>query len=312
MLSIKDVIKVYPGPVPAVRGISLELERGLFGLLGPNGAGKTTFMKILATLLEPTSGTFLFDGVDGVENPLTIRRRLGYLPQDFGFYPTLSARAMLGYLAQLKGVPFLGRRRHVNELLDRVNLEDVAGRKLGAYSGGMRQRFGIAQALLGSPDLLIVDEPTAGLDPQERVRFYNLLGELARDRVIILSTHIVEDVRVLCSRFAILREGRLVYTGCPKDLVAEMKGRVFEGFVPGGELEEIRARQKVASAVISGEASAYRVRLITDGGAPPPGFAAAEPTLEDGYFATGMGAVGKGSGALVGGGRESVLPGGGS
>jgi len=288
MLSIQDVIKVYPGPFPAVRGLSLEIPRGMFGLLGPNGAGKTTLMKILATLLEPTAGTFTLDGVDGVEYPDAIRRRLGYLPQDFGFYPNLSARAMLGYLAGLKGIPRRGRRRHVAELLERVNLAAVARRKLGTFSGGMRQRFGIAQALLGSPDLLIVDEPTAGLDPLERVRFYNLLGELAQERVVILSTHIVEDVRVLCQRFAILRDGRVVYSGAPGGLIQQIAGRVFEGLVPRDQVEELTHHHPVASAVVTGEPGRYRVRLVLPRDqAPPPEFQAATPTLEDGYFATG-------------------------
>ena len=289
MLSVRDIIKVYPGPIPAVRGVSLEIEAGLFGLLGPNGAGKTTFMKVLATLLEPTSGTFFFDGIDGVLDPLRVRRRLGYLPQNFGLYPGFTARSMLSYLAALKGVERSARRGHVEELLERVNLLHVAGRKLRTFSGGMRQRFGIAQSLIGSPRLLIVDEPTAGLDPQERVRFYNLLGELAQDRVVILSTHIVEDVRTLCRRFAILREGRIVYTGSPSELLEDMQGRVFEALVPRSELEQLKEHLPIATAVISGEAGAYRVRLVSNGDvAPPESFRPVTPTLEDGYFATGL------------------------
>jgi len=289
MLSIQDVIKVYPGPVPAVRGISLELDTGLFGLLGPNGAGKTTFMKILATLLEPTSGSFTLDGEDGVQNPLSVRKKLGYLPQDFGFYPNLSARAMLSYLAGLKGISILGRRHHVNDLLERVNLAEHAKRKLGTFSGGMRQRFGIAQALLGMPDFLIVDEPTAGLDPTERVRFYNLLGELARERVIILSTHIVEDVRVLCNRFAIMRDGRIVYSGNPENLIANYDGRVLEGLVPREQVEAIAQQHSVASAVVSANPLVYRVRMVqTEGQTPAEGFRPVPATLEDAYFATGL------------------------
>ncbi len=295
MLSVRDVIKVYPGPVPAVRGISVELDRGLCGLLGPNGAGKTTLMKVLATLLEPTAGTFVYDGIDGVADPLAIRRRLGYLPQDFGFYPHLSARAMLDYFASLKGLPWFGRGKHVKAILEQVNLHDVQRRKLGTFSGGMRQRFGIAQALLGNPDLLIVDEPTAGLDPQERVRFYNLLGELAQDRVVVLSTHIVEDVRVLCRSFAIVRAGRIVYHGTPKELLGSIAGKVFEGFVGRDEVAELTRTRAVASAVVSGEAGAYRVRLLADGTPPPAGFEPSEPTLEDGYFATGRAAVAAGA-----------------
>ncbi|MEW6746361.1 MAG: ABC transporter ATP-binding protein [Planctomycetota bacterium] len=290
MVSIQDVIKVYPGPIAAVRGVSLEIGKGLFGLLGPNGAGKTTFMKVIATLLEPTAGRFVFDGVDGVADPLFVRRRLGYLPQDFGFYPNLSARAMLNYLAALKGVALRGRRRLLNELLERTNLAHVAGRRLGTFSGGMRQRFGIAQALIGSPDLLIVDEPTAGLDPLERVRFYNLLGELARERVVLLSTHIVEDVRVLCKRFAIMRDGRLVYHGTPAELLASIQGRVFEGFVPRERVQSLEEESvPIASTVITGETGTYRVRVVLEeGAAAPADFAPAQPTLEDGYAATGF------------------------
>ena len=293
MLSVQDLIKVYPGPVAAVRGVEFELAPGLFGLLGPNGAGKTTLMQMLATLLEPTAGTFVLDGIDGVKNPHEVRQRLGFLPQDFGFYPNVSARAMLDYLASLKGVRWRGRRAYINHLLEQVNLIEHAHRKLGTYSGGMRQRFGIAQALLGTPDFLIVDEPTAGLDPQERVRFYNLLGELARERVIVLSTHIVEDVRVLCRSFAIMRGGKIVYRGSPSDLLLSMHGRVFEGFVPSAEVESFAARWPVASSVVSGEEDAYRVRVILDqvGDEIPHGFQGTPATLEDGYFATGRALV---------------------
>ena len=290
MLSVQDLYKVYPGPVAAVRGVNLEIGSGLYGLLGPNGAGKSTLMKMLATLLEPTSGTFQFDGVDGVARPEGIRARLGYLPQDFGFYPSVSARSMLRYLAALKGVPLFARGKLVRHLLEQVNLADVARRKLGTFSGGMRQRFGIAQALLGAPDFLIVDEPTAGLDPQERVRFYNLLGELARKRVVLLSTHIVEDVRALCRRFAVIREGRIVYEGTPSELLDSMRGRVAEGLVLPDQVAEIAREHRVASSVISAAEEAYRVRIVLPrSDAPlPEGFRPAEPTLEDGYFATGL------------------------
>jgi ABC-type multidrug transport system ATPase subunit len=250
MLSVRDLIKVYPGPVAAVRGVDLELGPGLFGLLGPNGAGKTTLMKMLATLLEPTAGNFSLDEIDGVEHPEEVRRRLGYLPQDFGFYPNVTARTMLDYLASLKGLRRRGRRAYVRRLLEQVNLADHARRKLGAFSGGMRQRFGIAQALIGAPDFLIVDEPTAGLDPQERVRFYNLLGEL----------------------------------------LDSIRGRVFEGFVPAADVEGVAEAWPVASSVVSGEEKAYRVRVVLGhtGATPPPGFHAVEASLEDGYFATGL------------------------
>ncbi|WP_419933674.1 ABC transporter ATP-binding protein [Candidatus Palauibacter sp.] len=205
MLEIRNLVKVYPGPVAALQGVSLDVGQGMFGLLGPNGAGKTTLMRVVAGLLEPTSGTVHFDGEDIVADPRRIRRQLGYLPQDFGFYPHLTGESMLRFLLVLKGVEApQGVKRLAAELLDRVNLSYAAKRKVKGYSGGMRQRLGIAQALAGDPRLLVVDEPTAGLDPEERLRFYRLLAELAEDRTVLLSTHIVDDISVLCPRVAIM------------------------------------------------------------------------------------------------------------
>src|SRR5262245_30765768 len=230
MISIRNLVKVYPGPVTALQGINLEVTTGMFGLLGPNGAGKSTLMKILAGLLEPTSGSVTLDGEDIVKHPERVRERLGYLPQEFGFYPHLSGERMLVHLLRLKGVTAPGGlKKLARELLERVNLGWAAKRAVKAYSGGMRQRLGIAQAIAGDPRLVIVDEPTAGLDPEERLRFYYLLTELAQDRLVVLSTHIVEDVAVLCPRFAVIRQGRLVAETTPRAAREALRGQIYEG-----------------------------------------------------------------------------------
>ncbi len=283
MLSVRSLIKIYPGPVTALAGIDLDVPPGMFGLLGPNGAGKTTLMRILAGLLEPTSGSVTLDGEDVVADPRRIRQRLGYLPQEFGFYPHLTGEKMLVYLLQLKGVEAPGgRERLAAELLERVNLSAAAGRKVKAYSGGMRQRLGIAQAIAGEPRILIVDEPTAGLDPEERMRFYRLLAELAADRIVLLSTHIVEDVAVLCPRFAIIRAGRLVEETSPSAARAAIEGRIFEGRVGRGDLEALgRERRVIQAVLVEGE---NRVRVHVPEGAPPVGFRAVAATLEDAYL----------------------------
>jgi ABC-2 type transport system ATP-binding protein len=225
MLVIKNLTKVYPGPVAALQGVDLEIGQGMFGLLGPNGAGKTTLMRILAGLLEPTAGAVTLNGDDIVGRPERVWAQLGYLPQEFGFYPHLSGEAMLVHLLKLKGVEAPGGLKKLGaELLKRVNLSFAAKRKVKTYSGGMRQRLGLAQAIAGSPNLIIVDEPTAGLDPEERLRFYRLLAELAENRIVVLSTHIVEDVAVLCSRFAVIRDGRLVAVTSPSAARAAITG----------------------------------------------------------------------------------------
>jgi ABC-type multidrug transport system ATPase subunit len=283
MLSIRDLVKVYPGPVAALQGVRLDIPQGMFGLLGPNGAGKSTLMRILAGLLEPTSGTAELDGQEITSDPRRVWSKLGYLPQDFGFYPNLTGEQMLEHLLALKGVESrLGTRKLVFELLERVNLASAGKRKVKTYSGGMRQRLGIAQAIAGDPRLLIVDEPTAGLDPEERLRFYHLLAELAEGRIVLLSTHIVEDVSVLCPRFAILAEGRLVAETTPIEARLLLEGTIFEGSVEKGALADLRSRCHVTqSMLVEGR---LRVRLWRQDGQVPPGFEPARATLEDAYL----------------------------
>jgi ABC-2 type transport system ATP-binding protein len=283
MLTIRDLVKIYPGPVAALQGVDLDVPRGMFGLLGPNGAGKTTLMRILAGLLEPTSGTVILDGEDMSGHPERIWPRLGYLPQEFGFYPHLSGEKMLAYLLRLKGVKAPGGLRKLcKELLERVNLTFAAKRKVKGYSGGMRQRLGIAQAIAGDPELLIVDEPTAGLDPEERLRFYRLLSELAADRTVILSTHIVEDVAVLCPQFAVIRAGRLVAVTTPTEARNSLIDTIFEGTVEPDAFEPLRAERCVTQAyLVEGR---NRVRVYDPAGSPPPGFTPVIPTLEDAYL----------------------------
>jgi ABC-type multidrug transport system ATPase subunit len=283
MLTIRDLVKVYPGPVTALQGIGLDVPTGMFGLLGPNGAGKTTLMRILAGLLEPTSGQVSLDGEDVLANPEWLWARLGYLPQDFGFYPHLTGEQMLLYLLQLKGVEAPGGLKGLcAEILDRVNLAYAAKRKVRTWSGGMRQRLGIAQAIAGDSRLIIVDEPTAGLDPEERLRFYRLLAELAADRIVLLSTHIVEDVAVLCPRFAVIRKGRLVAQTSPSEARAALAGRIFEGRVAADELTAISRRLRVTQAVlVEGK---NRVRIYEPEGQAPAGFEPVAATLEDAYL----------------------------
>jgi ABC-2 type transport system ATP-binding protein len=283
MLAIRNLVKVYPGPVAALQGISLDIPSGMFGLLGPNGAGKTTFMRILAGVLEPTSGSVELDGLNVLANPDALRASLGYLPQDFGFFPHLSGQAMLEYLLKLKGVSGpRGVRALAGELLERVNLAHAARRKVKDYSGGMRQRLGIAQAIAGNPKLVIVDEPTAGLDPEERLRFYRLLAELAQERTVLLSTHIVEDVAVLCRRFAVIRGGQVVALTSPHEARAQLAGKVFEGDVSPEQLEEVRRTRRVTQAVLV--EGRNRVRIFEESGVCPDGFESVTGTLEDAYF----------------------------
>jgi ABC-type multidrug transport system ATPase subunit len=283
MLEIRNLVKVYPGPVAALQGVSLEASRGMFGLLGPNGAGKTTLMRIVAGLLEPTSGSVFLDGEDVGKDPRRIRRQLGYLPQDFGFYPHLTGLAMLRFLLELKGVRApRGMKRLAAELLERVNLQDAAKRKVGTYSGGMKQRLGIAQALAGDPRIVVVDEPTAGLDPEERLRFYRLLAELAEDRLVLLSTHIVEDISVLCPRVAMLSGGRIVADTTPGKARARLDGAIFEGGVEKDAMSGLADRFEVTQAVlIEGR---NRVRVHVRDGSPPDGFDPVAPSLEDAYL----------------------------
>jgi ABC-type multidrug transport system ATPase subunit len=285
MLQIRDLLKIYPGPVTALKGVSLDIPNGLFGLLGPNGAGKSTLMTITAGLLQPTAGTITLDGQDIVTDPSIVRRSLGYLPQEFGFYPELTGLKMLMLMLKLKGVHApQGQRKLAEELLERVNLAHAAKRKVGGYSGGMRQRLGLAQAVAGSPRLIIVDEPTAGLDPEERHRFYRLLAELGKDRIVVLSTHIVEDVATLCPRMAIIRGGTVMAHTTPGAARESMEGRVYEGFVRDEDLSTFAASNRVLSAILV-EGVTNRVRVsVEQGVTAPPGFCSVSATLEDAYM----------------------------
>jgi ABC-type multidrug transport system ATPase subunit len=283
MLQVSGLVKVYPGPVAALQGVDLEVPAGMFGLLGPNGAGKSTFMRILAGVLEATSGAVRLDGHDTLADPQWLRERLGYLPQDFGFYAHLTGRDMLLHLLRLKGVNAPGGiGKLADVLLERVNLSFAAKRSVKSYSGGMRQRLGIAQAIAGNPRLLIVDEPTAGLDPEERLRFYHLLAQLAEDRVVLLSTHIVEDVAVLCPQFAVIRAGRLVARTTPRAAREALAGRIVEGVVPPAELPALREQWQVTQELLV--EGRHRVRVYTRDGARPLGFEPVEPSLEDAYL----------------------------
>ena len=283
MISIRNLVKVYPGPVAALQGVSLEIPSGMFGLLGPNGAGKTTLMRILSGVLEPTSGEVWVDGANVLSNPQQLWQSLGYLPQDFGFFPHLTGQRMLEYLLELKGVQSKGGvSKLAEELLERVNLAHAAKRKVKEYSGGMRQRLGIAQAIAGDPRLIIVDEPTAGLDPEERLRFYRILAELAEKRTVLLSTHIVDDVAVLCPRFAIIRGGRVVSLTSPREAKAGLEGRVFEGAVEVQAMQHLPPTQRVLQSVlVEGE---NHLRIYSVDGSAPEGFTSVVPTLEDAYL----------------------------
>jgi ABC-type multidrug transport system ATPase subunit len=288
-LSIEGVSKSYPGRGLALDGFSLRLGPGVVGLLGPNGAGKSTLMRILATLTRPSAGTVLWNGVDVARNPDALRSVLGYLPQDFGVYPHLSAVEFLGYLAALKGLSPPKARLRIDELLNALNLWDARDVPLGEYSGGMRQRVGIAQALLNDPELLIIDEPTVGLDPEERVRFRNLVAELAGQRIVLLSTHIVSDVEATAARIAILHRGRLVAEGTPETLLEAVQGRVWEWLVPADEAAAVRARLLVTSTLRRPEG--VQLRAVSDG-PPAPGARAVAPTLEDAYLQLAAGGAG--------------------
>ncbi len=284
MLSLTDLVHVYPGGTRALDGISIDIPRGMFGLLGPNGAGKSTLMRSIATLQTPTQGKIQFGDIDVIAQPERLRRVLGYLPQDFGVYPRVSAYDMLDHLAILKGhANRAARRETVEALLNQVNLWPVRRRALAGFSGGMRQRFGIAQALIGSPELVIVDEPTAGLDPEERNRFLNLLAEIGENVVIILSTHIVEDVADLCPLMAIIAGGRIVGQGVPADLVRNLAGRVWRKTIPREELEASRARFHIISTRLLAGRTMINVLSDTQ---PDPSFEPVPGGLEDVYFST--------------------------
>jgi ABC-2 type transport system ATP-binding protein len=282
MLRLSQVTKTYAGGVHALQAVNLDIPAGLFGLLGPNGAGKSTLMRTIATLQSPDSGTLQFGDIDVLRDKMALRRVLGYLPQEFGSYPRTSAEMMLNHFAALKGIHGADRKAEVERLLVLTNLWDVRKRSVDTYSGGMKQRFGIAQALLGNPRLVIVDEPTAGLDPAERRRFQNLLVELGQDRVVILSTHLVDDVEDLCPRLAIMGQGRILAEGRPGLLIDALRGQLWMSVVPRDQVAGLRAQRKVLSCRLKNGSMEVRVLAAE----PPPDMDEVVPTLEDVYFAT--------------------------
>jgi ABC-type multidrug transport system ATPase subunit len=284
MLIIENLTHVYGNGVRALDEVSLTIPRGMYGLLGPNGAGKSTLMRTIATLQAPTSGHIRFGDIDVLKTPELLRRTLGYLPQDFGVYPRVSAYDMLDHMAVLKGIAGAKERKEtVESLLNQVNLWGVRKKALAGFSGGMRQRFGIAQALIGDPRLIIVDEPTAGLDPEERNRFLNLLAEIGENVVVILSTHIVEDVSDLCPAMAIICDGRIVKEGAPTDLVTQLDGCVWRKTIDKADLEAAKAKYQVISTRLLGGRTVIHILADSD---PADGFAAVEGGLEDVYFST--------------------------
>lgn len=282
MLELQNVTHTYPNGVRALDDVTLSIPKGMFGLLGPNGAGKSTLMRTVATLQTPSSGSIRFGEIDILENPEELRKQLGYLPQDFGVYPRVSAYDMLDHMAVLKGISSASdRKATVETLLNQVNLWGVRKKAIAGFSGGMRQRFGIAQALIGNPNLIIVDEPTAGLDPEERNRFLNLLAEIGENVVVILSTHIVEDVADLCPRMAVLIDGKISLQGAPKELIDKARGTVWAKTIERSELDEMREKYEVISTRLF--AGQTIIHILSDG-APGPGFQAVEGGLEDVYF----------------------------
>ena len=278
MLTIESVSKRYRGGHFGVRDLSLTVDRGVLGLLGANGAGKTTLMQMIATITRPTGGRILFEGEDIAKKPDALRRRLGYLPQDFGVYDNLTAFEFLRYFAALKGVR---DRARLDQMLEMVNLHGVANRPVGGFSGGMRQRLGIAQALINDPDLLIVDEPTAGLDPEERVRFRNILSDLGGKRLVILSTHIVSDIESIATGIAVMREGSLVMHATPEEIMRQAEGKVWQAIVPSTDFDELRTRHRVSGAVRKSDGVHARFVSTTT---PFAGARAAEPDLEDAFL----------------------------
>jgi ABC-type multidrug transport system ATPase subunit len=284
VLNLKGVEHVYPNGTKALNGVSISIDKGMFGLLGPNGAGKSSLMRTIATLQTPTAGQITFGDIDVLAEPSRLRATLGYLPQDFGVYPRVSAYDMLDHMASLKGVVTAAdRRATVETLLDQTNLWNVRDKAIAGFSGGMRQRFGIAQALIGSPELVIVDEPTAGLDPEERNRFYNLLVEIGENVVVILSTHIVEDVADLCPRMAVLAGGRIQLEGAPVDLIQRSRGSIWAKTIERQALEDIKATHEVISTRLFAGRTIVHVLSDRD---PGNGFTSVEGGLEDVYMST--------------------------
>lgn len=281
-LEIKNLSKTYSNGVKALQDVSLTINKGMFGLLGQNGAGKSTLMRSIATLQDPDAGNINFNEIDVLKQPEELRKVLGYLPQEFGVYPNVTAEELLLHIADMKGIVNKGECKDtVEALLQKVNLYDVRNKKIDGYSGGMKQRFGIAQALLGNPELIIVDEPTAGLDPMERNRFYNLLSELGENAVVILSTHIVEDVSTLCTDMAIIGNGKVVLTGKPNDIEEAMRGKIYEVPINKNELPEYQKKYNVISQRFF--AGKLMITVLADE-LPDGQFDTKTPTLEDAYF----------------------------
>ena len=283
-LQINNLTKTYPNGVKALNGINLKITNGMFGLLGSNGAGKSSLMRTIASLQEPSSGSIKFNDIDVVIQPQEVRKVLGYLPQEFGVYPKISAEKLLNHMAILKGIiNNKERKEQVTALLQQVNLYQHRKKSVYTFSGGMRQRFGIAQALLANPQLIIVDEPTAGLDPEESNRFLNLLSEIGENVIVILSTHIVEDVRNLCPKMAILANGEIISEGNPKELVASIEGKIWTKIIPKTDIEIYKkAFDVISTKLVSGET---QIRVLSEN-KPEAGFEMITPNLEDFYFAT--------------------------
>lgn len=283
-LIIKDLNKVYPNGVKALNNINLTIEKGLFGLLGPNGAGKSSLMRTIAALQDPDSGSIKLGDIDVIHDKTALRKVLGYLPQDFGFYPKVTAQELLNHFAVLKGISNKAERRElVAALLQQTNLYEARNRYVSDYSGGMRQRFGIAQALIGNPKLVIVDEPTAGLDPMERNRFQNLLSEIATNTIVILSTHIVDDVKNLCRKMVIMNQGTILYEGNPKDAVEAVRGKIWQKEIDTHSLGAYRAKYNaISSSMVNG---ALELRVYSEE-LPDEGFVRSDVSLEDVYFST--------------------------
>ena len=280
-LTITDLGKQYRSDFWGLKDFSLHINPGILGLLGPNGAGKSTFMRMLATITRPTAGTILWNDIDVVRSPDTLRAVLGYLPQDFGVYPNLTAVEFLEYMAAIKGLNSAMAKKRIDELLQLVNLRDAAKRPLGGYSGGMKQRVGIAQALLNDPQLLIVDEPTVGLDPEERVRFRNLLSDLSGERIVILSTHIVSDVEATATRIALVSKGRLLCESAPEELLRELEGKVWEWCVSSDELIALKQKHIVSGTIRRSDG--VQVRVVS-GNQPEAPARSVSPNLEDAYL----------------------------
>lgn len=281
-LTISNLSKTYANGVKALDDVSLEIPTGMFGLLGPNGAGKSTLMRTLATLQEADSGSAFLGDIDVLKDKMAVRRTLGYLPQEFGVYSRMSAYAMLDYVAILKGISNNGERKElVNSLLEKVNLYQHRKKNISGFSGGMKQRFGIAQSLIGEPRLIIVDEPTAGLDPGERNRFYNLLSEIGENVIVILSTHIVQDVRELCRQMAIIDKGKLLYAGAPDEAIRSLHGTIWQKSIAKDEMEEYKQQYRVISSKLVSGKPLIHIHSNDD---PGNGFVATEADLEDVFF----------------------------